>query len=147
VQSDQLIINGEHVPLVDRGIYGDGCYEGMRLAAEHLGEHEHMVMHCPTPGEITVEPLPGCNRRQSRNYVCVEPEYAGLPDKGDTAEIVVPPGHFLMIGDNRDNSQDGRYFGFVPRQNLVGKATRIWFNWDLQRSGGPLWNRIGTRIE
>lgn len=147
VQNDHLIINGEPVPAADRGLYGDGCYEGMRLAAERLGQHEHLIMYCPTAGDIAVEPLASCNRSQVRSYVCVESQFAGLPDRGDTAEIVVPPGHFLMIGDNRDNSQDGRYFGFVPQGNLVGKATRIWFNWDLQRSGGPIWSRIGMRIE
>ena len=56
----------------------------------------------------------------------------------------MPPGQYLMIGDNRDNSYDGRYWGFVPEDHLVGKATRIWFNWDLQRSGGPIWSRIGA---
>ena len=50
---------------------------------------------------------------------------------------VVPPGHYLMMGDNRDNSDDGRFWGFVPEENLVGKATRIWFNWDLQSLRGP----------
>ena len=59
----------------------------------------------------------------------------------------MPAGSYLMIGDNRDNSADGRVWGFVPEGNLVGKATRIWFNWDLQRTGGPLWDRIGSRIE
>ena len=44
---------------------------------------------------------------------------------------VVPAGHYLMIGDNRDNSDDSRSWGLVPDQNLVGKATRIWFNFDL----------------
>ena len=44
----------------------------------------------------------------------------------------VPPGHYLMIGDNRDNSDDSRGWGLVPDENLVGKATRIWFNFDLQ---------------
>ena len=59
----------------------------------------------------------------------------------------MPPASYLMIGDNRDNSADGRYWGFVPEANLVGKATWIWFNWDWHRQGGPVWSRIGTRIE
>ena len=52
-----------------------------------------------------------------------------------------------MVGDNRDNSADSRVWGFVPEANLIGKAQRIWFNWDLQRSGGPNWRRIGQHIE
>lgn len=148
IRDDQLIVNGEPVPLADRGLYGDGCYEGMRQAAEKLGAHEHLIMYCPTPGDIQVDRLASCNRDQDRSYLCTDSRPSGLPDRSDTQrDVIVPPGHYLMIGDNRDNSQDGRFFGTVPRDHLVGKATRIWFNWDMQRSGGPIWSRIGNAIE
>jgi hypothetical protein len=72
---------------------------------------------------------------------------AGGTDRGDFAEVTVPAGNYMMIGDNRDNSEDSRYWKFVPEANLVGSSRRIWFNVDFARSPLITWGRIGKRIE
>lgn len=56
----------------------------------------------------------------------------------------IPEGHYFMIGDNRDNSNDSRYWGTVPEENLVGRAFFIWMNLN---NGSVLWNRIGDKIK
>ena len=140
------VINGKPVQF-KRGQqrYNDGCYVNMPLAHEQ-----------PRRARARGDVLPGGDRPRSR--CCRAATAAGCaatcaatrtpraamrapPFVGD-----VPPGHYLMMGDNRDNSDDGRSWGFVPEENLVGKATRIWFNWDPRRSGGPIWSRIGAAI-
>lgn len=61
-------------------------------------------------------------------------------------DVVVPEGSYFMMGDNRDNSEDSRSWGFVPEENLVGKAFGIWMSWNPEKHG-IRWNRIGTKIK
>ena len=148
VRDDRLIINGKVIPFKVTDTYTDGCYINMQLAVEQLGEHTHHALLCPVPLEVTPYPLPGCRRSDARGYVCggTAPPGAMPLDEPEVVTKVVPAGEYLMVGDNRDNSDDGRVWGFVPDANLVGKATYIWFDWDPQRSGGPIWSRIGNKI-
>jgi len=125
----RLAINGEPVPVQAAGYYTDAELNYVRLPVftEKLGEAAHAMMVVP--------PEPVINLAQVRQF-----PYRGNCEYNDEGfTCTVPPGHYFMMGDNRDQSADSRYWGFVPDDHIKGRAFLVWMNFgDLRRIGNGI---------
>lgn len=92
--------------------------------------------------------LPFGKSRELRMFDELLPErdHAILIDRGGSrnVNVTVPEGQYFVLGDNRDHSLDSRYWGFVPDENVVGKAFFVWFHWNGHPDGGVKLDRVGT---
>lgn len=122
--NNQLIINGKKVRREYVGVYhGEGResrFDGARVWREYLPKKDGTIVK----HKILLRP--------HRQVKC--------------GSWVVPKGEYFAMGDNRDNSEDSRYWGFVPASQLVGRAHLVFFNFQGWHHW-PLWSRIGTILQ
>lgn len=88
----------------------------------------------PAPVDVLQEDLAGV-----RHAVMLTPRH---PSRSDWGPLRIPPGKYLMLGDNRDNSADSRWFGLVDRDRIEGRAHRVALSLDRDRAWRPRWGRI-----
>ncbi|WP_428354252.1 signal peptidase I [Methyloprofundus sp.] len=115
----KLTINGIAMKQVSLGVY-QGVGQGKTMDGAELIKEDLL----PVEHEILINPH--------------APNIKGT--------FIVPKGQYFVMGDNRDNSNDSRYWGTVPEANLVGRAFFIWMNWDWENTGIGF-SRIGTIIQ
>jgi signal peptidase I len=123
--NQKLSINGQPVATQSLGeFYDEDSMRYVPMFSERLGAVEHRILVDPRRpaffgGDQKSFPFSENCRYSVEGVVCK-----------------VPTGHYFMMGDNRDNSQDSRFWGFVPDENIVGRAFFVWMNFgNLGRIG------------
>lgn len=124
-ENKQLVINGKPVQETSLPDYFDsGTMMYYKQYMEKLGAHDHRIMiNQAAPPYLIGGPESFPNRDMchynAEGFVCT-----------------VPAGNYFAMGDNRDNSLDSRYWGFVPERNIIGKAFVVWMNFSAPKNIG-----------
>ncbi len=125
----RITVNGEPAPQQPAGFYTDAELNYLRLPTflEKLGNHQHEMMVVPAQPPVDLAQVRQFAHRDNCEY----------NDEGFSC--TVPPGEYFMMGDNRDQSSDSRYWGFVPDDHIKGRAFLVWMNFgDLKRIGNSI---------
>ncbi|TNF96090.1 MAG: signal peptidase I [Gammaproteobacteria bacterium] len=125
---------GDEVAYVNKNLFINGVKIEKTPNGQYLGETTDSMM----------SPMNEFQQKIGNHQVNIlEMGRTGIEPEGS---VRVPAGHYFVMGDNRDQSHDSRYWGFVPVDNLVGRADMIWLSWNSKDSR-IRFERIGNDIE
>ncbi len=128
-------VPGDSVALRDNVLYVDGA----PATYQPLGENA-LPDDAHSPGEYLAERFDGVTHTVRLSLDAPSPRSSFGP-------IVVPSGEYLMLGDNRDNSADSRYFGFFPRREIMGRVRHVAFSLDPAHFDRPRFDRFDKRLD
>lgn len=135
------------------GVSGDTLFmrKGV-LYVNGIEQRQGFAQSSPDGAMDSVDPLFDWQRRVELKNSRFGPAPA-QPTHDNWGPIIVPPGHYFMMGDSRYNSKDSRYWSFVPRENIRGKPMFVYYSYNADDSDRPLpfitdirWGRIGHWI-
>jgi signal peptidase I len=151
-RGDIIVFRGHHEPidLVKRVVGMPGDTLAMRngiLLLNGEPQEESFVRHSDPSGDGT---HPWMYWQRDFLVDGLDPAVY-RPTRDAWGPLVVPPGEFFVLGDNRDESLDSRYWGFVPAADIKGKAVALYFSYDHAGRGMPFlrairWDRIGELL-
>ena len=141
VRNNRLIVNGVEQKKSSENsnfnFINQNCYsEKNHQYTEYFGDKDHMVLNAYSGGILSN--FPQLPRDSHILKLSANP--------ASTTEVVVPEGHVFVMGDNRDNSSDSRAWGFVPVENIKGKARTIWLSLDTCASNSVFGEMRGERF-
>jgi len=126
-------VPGDRIKIVEGKVYVNGDLL-----------NEPYAIHNPSNADSPVENFPA---RTNDMVFADNPDWrTELAKQVRNGELVVPAGEYFMMGDNRDNSNDGRYWGFVPRENIIGTPVLIYMSIEAPED---VWEpgHVGERFE
>jgi signal peptidase I len=140
---EQTLLIGDHLLVSRFGYDAQVPFTNWHMSLWRDPQRQQIVVFRPPQGGQDyikrIIGIPGDHVEIRDNVVWVngrpleEPYLIELPVKEADwkyGSVVVPPGHYFMMGDNRDNSEDSRYWGFVPRENIIGTPLIIYMSLD-----------------